>query len=133
MLNMNMVDAGALMIMFLLLIAIYYGFLSISIDVFTYKHPKKVYMAIFSIFTVFISLRVSYLLGFIMLLSFLFLQKLSLKETLIVAFSTQFGFMMGMAVIMIFLTSLGFVFNIPSLQMNMTFEDMMKLLMKGSK
>lgn len=123
-------SAGVIIITLLLLIILYYGFLSISIDVFTYRHPKKVYMVGFSIFTVLVSLRISYLLGFILLLAFLSLQRLSLKETLVVAFSTQFGFMMGMAVIMIFLTSIGFIFNIPALQVNMTFEDMMKILMR---
>lgn len=123
-------SAGVIIITLLLLIILYYGFLSISIDVFTYRHPKKVYMVGFSIFTVLVSLRISYLLGFILLLAFLSLHRLSLKETLVVAFSTQFGFMMGMAVIMIFLTSIGFIFNIPALQVNMTFEDMMKILMR---
>ncbi|AIF70235.1 hypothetical protein PAP_09285 [Palaeococcus pacificus DY20341] len=110
------------------LVGIYYSFLKASLDTFTYKKPRRVYLALVSILAVLISLKVSYVLGFATLVSFLAVERLNSRELMLVAFSTQFGFMMGMAVVMIILISLGFIFDIPALKVEMTFEDIMRFL-----
>lgn len=123
-------DIIFLSISILLLVLIYYGFIKTSFEVFTYKKPSSRSLLLVSAVSVLISLRISYILGFLVLLAFLAYQRLSLREAVVVALATQFGFMMGMAVTMVFLTGIGFVLDIPSFKVTMSPEDIMRFLRK---
>lgn len=122
-----MVDV-AIIISVLLLIAIHYGLVRTSFEVFTYKKVGRLPVLVASTLSVVLSIELSYLLGFLILLAFLLLQHLSKEELLVVAFTVQFGFMMGMAVVMVFLMGIGFVLDIPSLQVNMTPEEVARFI-----
>lgn len=111
-----------------LLVLVYYGFIKTSFEVFTYRKPSSGVLLLVSLISVPISLLVSYFLGFLVLLAFLACQRLSVREVIVVALTTQFGFMMGMAVVMLFLTGIGFVFDIPAFKMTMSPEDIMRFL-----
>ncbi|WP_048151102.1 hypothetical protein [Palaeococcus ferrophilus] len=123
-------DSVFLFLSILLLVLLYYGFMKVSFEVFTYKKPSRALLFLVSVAAVLPSLRVSYVLGFLILLAFLAYERLSLREAVVVALTTQFGFMIGMAVTMVFLTGVGFVLNIPSFKVNMSPEDIIRFLKK---
>ena len=82
-----------------------------------------------SIAGVAVSLGINLFLGVLMLFTVLKLLKLSLKEALIVAFTAEFGFLLGMVVIMFILITAGTMFGIKELEFNMTWEEIFWLAM----
>lgn len=111
-----------------LLVLVQYGFMRVSFEVFTYKKPGRVPVFVVSMVAVLASLFISYLLGFLTLLAFLASQRLSRGELVIVLLTTEFGFLMGMAVVMFILTSVGFILDVSSLKVNMSPEEVMRFL-----
>ena len=82
-----------------------------------------------SIAGVAVSLGINPFLGVLMLFTVLKLLKLSLKEALVVAFTAEFGFLLGMVVIMFILITAGTMFGIKELEFNMTWEEIFRLAM----
>ncbi|RLF80522.1 hypothetical protein DRN32_02860 [Thermococci archaeon] len=118
---MNFVDAG----IYLLLVALYYLFLKTALEVFTYKELKSYLILAISIVGVAISLGIDLFLGVLVLFAVLKLLKLNLREAIAVAFTAEFGFLLGVIVIMFILTTAGTMFGIEGLEFNMTWEELL--------
>ena len=118
---MNFVDAG----IYLLLVALYYLFLKTALEVFTYKELRSYLILAISIVGVAISLGIDLFLGVLVLFAVLKLLKLNLREAIAVAFTAEFGFLLGVIVIMFILTTAGTMFGIEGLEFNMTWEELL--------
>lgn len=118
---MNFVDAG----IYLLLVALYYLFLKTALEVFTYKELRSYLILAISIVGVAISLGIDPFLGVLVLFAVLKLLKLNLKEAIAVAFTAEFGFLLGVIVVMFILTTAGTMFGIEGLEFNMTWEELL--------
>ncbi|HDD31172.1 MAG TPA: hypothetical protein ENF72_00905 [Thermococcus litoralis] len=118
---MNFVDAG----IYLLLVALYYLFLKTALEVFTYKELRSYLILAISIVGVAISLGIDLFLGVLVLFAVLKLLKLNLREAIAVAFTAEFGFLLGVIVVMFILTTAGTMFGIEGLEFNMTWEELL--------
>ena len=118
---MNFVDAG----IYLLLVALYYLFLKTALEVFTYKELRSYSTLAISIVGVAVSLGINLFLGVLVLFAVLKLLKLNLREAIVVAFTAEFGFLLGVIVIMFILTTAGTMFGIEGLEFNMTWEELL--------
>ncbi|MCD6189782.1 MAG: hypothetical protein DRP38_05975 [Thermotogae bacterium] len=118
---MNFVDAG----IYLLLVALYYLFLKTALEVFTYKELRSYSTLAISIVGVAVSLGINLFLGVLVLFAVLKLLKLNLREAIVVAFTAEFGFLLGVIVVMFILTTAGTMFGIEGLEFNMTWEELL--------
>ena len=78
-----------------------------------------------SIVGVAISLGIDLFLGVLVLFAVLKLLKLNLREAIAVAFTAEFGFLLGVIVVMFILTTAGTMFGIEGLEFNMTWEELL--------
>ncbi|NJE25957.1 hypothetical protein E3E22_04845 [Thermococcus sp. MV5] len=118
---MSIVDT----VIYALLVIVYYMFLKTALEVFTYKKLRNYSILMISILGVVVSLKVDLFLGILVLFILLLRPiKLNLKEALVVALTAEFGFLLGMIVIMFILTTAGTVFGIKGLELNMTWEEL---------
>ena len=118
---MNFVDAG----IYLLLVALYYLFLKTALEVFTYKELRSYSTLAISIVGVAVSLGINLFLGVLVLFAVLKLLKLNLREAIVVAYTAEFGFLLGVIVVMFILTTAGTMFGIEGLEFNMTWEELL--------
>lgn len=117
---MQLVD----MTIYILLVVLYYLFLKTALEVFTYKELKSYSILTLSIVGVGVSLGVDLSLGALVLFAVLKLLKLNLREALVVALTAEFGFLLGVIVVMFILTTAGTMFGIEGLEFNMTWEEL---------
>ncbi|WP_232194585.1 hypothetical protein [Thermococcus sp. PK] len=75
-----------------------------------------------------ISLGIDLFLGVLVLFAVLKMLKLNLKEALVVAFTAEFGFLLGVIVVMFILTTAGTMFGIEGLEFNMTWEELLQYI-----
>lgn len=120
---MNFIDAC----IYFLLVMAYYTFLRTALEVFTYKELKSHFILIISVLGVGVSLGINFFLGILVLFIILKVLKLNLRETLVVTFTAEFGFLLGLVVIMFILTTAGTMFGIKGLEFNMTWEEIFHL------
>lgn len=111
-----------------LLVLLYYLFLKTALDVFTYKEMKSYSILAISVVGVGISLGIDLFLGVLVLFAVLKMLKLNLKEALVVAFTAEFGFLLGVIVVMFILTTAGTMFGIEGLEFNMTWEELLQYI-----
>ncbi|USH00522.1 hypothetical protein K1720_03455 [Thermococcus argininiproducens] len=118
---MSIVDT----VIYALLVIVYYMFLKTALEVFTYKKLRNYSILTISILGVVVSLKIDLFLGILVLFIILLRPiKLNLKEALVVALTAEFGFLLGVIVIMFILTTAGTVFGIEGLELNMTWEEL---------
>ncbi|HIH71900.1 MAG: hypothetical protein PWP49_1925 [Thermococcaceae archaeon] len=115
-------------IIYILLVLLYYLFLKTALDVFTYKEMKSYSILAISVVGVGISLGIDLFLGVLVLFAVLKMLKLNLKEALVVAFTAEFGFLLGVIVVMFILTTAGTMFGIEGLEFNMTWEELLQYI-----
>ncbi|MCA6213440.1 hypothetical protein GBV73_00610 [Thermococcus sp. 101 C5] len=115
-------------IIYTLLVLLYYLFLKTALDVFTYKEMKSYSILAISVVGVGISLGIDLFLGVLVLFAVLKMLKLNLKEALVVAFTAEFGFLLGVIVVMFILTTAGTMFGIEGLEFNMTWEELLQYI-----
>ncbi|USS39916.1 hypothetical protein NF865_05990 [Thermococcus aggregans] len=120
---MNFVDAG----IYILLITLYYLFLKTALEVFTYKELRSYSILAIAILGVAVSLGINSLLGVLVLFGVLKLLKLGFREAILVAFTAEFGFIIGLVVIMFILTTAGTMFGIEGLEFNMTLDELLRI------
>ncbi|KPU63795.1 hypothetical protein EP1X_00935 [Thermococcus sp. EP1] len=118
---MSIVDT----VVYALLVIVYYMFLKTALEVFTYKKLRNYSILMISILGVVVSLKIDLFLGILVLFIILLRPiKLNLKEAFVVALTAEFGFLLGVVVIMFILTTAGTVFGIEGLELNMTWEEL---------
>ncbi|HII66804.1 MAG TPA: hypothetical protein HA302_02075 [Thermococcaceae archaeon] len=114
-------------IIYILFVVLYYLFLKTALEVFTYKELRSYSILAISIAEVVVSLGINLFLGFLMLFTVLKLLKLNLKEAFVVAFTAEFGFLLGIIVVMFILTTAGTMFGIEGLEFNMTWDELLRI------
>ncbi|ACS89142.1 MULTISPECIES: hypothetical protein [Thermococcus] len=114
-------------IIYILFVVLYYLFLKTALEVFTYKELRSYSILAISIAEVVVSLGINLFLGVLMLFTVLKLLKLNLKEAFVVAFTAEFGFLLGIIVVMFILTTAGTMFGIEGLEFNMTWDELLRI------
>ncbi|MCO6041833.1 hypothetical protein [Thermococcus alcaliphilus] len=117
---MQLVD----IIIYPIFVVLYYLFLKTALEVFTYKELKSYSILAISIVGVGVSMGLDLFLGVLVLFTVLKLLKLNLREALVVTFAAEFGFFLGVVVVMFILTTAGTIFGIEGLEFNMTWEEL---------
>ncbi|ALV63986.1 hypothetical protein ADU37_CDS22890 [Thermococcus sp. 2319x1] len=117
---MQLVDV----IIYTIFVVLYYLFLKTALEVFTYRELKSYSILAISILGVGVSLGINLFLGVLVLFAVLKLLRLTLKEALVVTFAAEFGFLLGVVVVMFILTTAGTIFGIKGLEFNMTWEEL---------
>ncbi len=124
---MNYMEISA----WILIIAAYYTFLKTGIEVFTYRHASRILLLAISSINTVISLKVSMLLGFILLIAMLLILKLQPGELITVALTAEMGFLVGLIVVMFVFTTVGTMYHIKGFEFNMTLKEILKQARAG--
>ena len=119
---MNYAESSA----WILIILAYYIFLKTGIEAFTYKHVSRLLLLAMAAINTGISLRVSMLLGFVLLMGMLLALRLRPGELITVALTAEMGFLVGLIVVMFIFTTIGTMYHIKGFEFNMTLREILK-------
>ncbi|MFA4646426.1 hypothetical protein P8X24_04030 [Pyrococcus kukulkanii] len=110
----------------------YYEFLKTGFEIFTYKRPRKLALLVVSGVSVFLLLFVHLLAAFAFTLLFVIIEGVNVKDSLIVALTAEFGFFMSFIALYFIFTTVGTMFGIEGLQLNLDWDELLHYAMGRS-
>ncbi|WP_237718488.1 MULTISPECIES: hypothetical protein [Pyrococcus] len=108
----------------------YYEFLKTGFEVFTYKRPRKFILFALSVgatlVTLFGNILAAMAFTFFTVLAY---KKLEIKEAILITLVAEFGFMIAFISLYFIFTTLGTIFGIEGLELNLDWDELIHYAM----
>ncbi|AFK22602.1 hypothetical protein [Pyrococcus sp. ST04] len=103
----------------------YYYFLKTGFEVFTYKMPGKLYLLAVSAIAMITTLFFNIAIAFGVVVVAVMMRGINIKDSIIVALTAEFGFFIAFIALYFIFTTLGTMFGIEGLELNLDWDELL--------